>query len=71
MEDNETNQVPTASSICGEKTKHASLKRIKSMKNLICHTDLFESVTSFLIRVFQIEEMSIVVWLIVLVKHVI
>jgi hypothetical protein len=47
---NETNPVPTASSICGVKTEPATLK---PMGNLCRHSDLLVLVISLLIRGMQ------------------
>jgi hypothetical protein len=40
---NATNYVPTTSVMCGVKTRYSRLKRIKAVKNLSCHSDLFLS----------------------------
>jgi hypothetical protein len=45
--------MPTVSAICGVNTKDARLNRIKRMKNLSCHGNLFQLVISLLIRVMK------------------
>jgi hypothetical protein len=61
---NETTCVHTTSAIFGVKTKYTRLKCIKHLMNLSCHSQLFELVTSVLIR-----DISRLDWLIGLVRH--
>jgi hypothetical protein len=55
--------------ICGVRTVHARLTPTKPNKNLLGHSDIFELITSLLIRWIQMWEMSKLGWLIGLVKH--
>jgi hypothetical protein len=50
-------------------TEQARLKHIQPMENLSCHRDLFELVSSSLIRGIQMGEMSKLDWLTGLVKN--
>jgi hypothetical protein len=67
---NESNHVPIASDICGVKTEHARFKRVK-LKNLSRHTDVFDVVSSSLMKGIQMGEMFKLGWLIGSVKHAI
>jgi hypothetical protein len=58
--------VPIAIAICGMRTEHGILGL-----NLSCHSDLFESATSSLIRGIQMGQMSKLGWLIGLFTHAI
>jgi hypothetical protein len=64
-----TNYVPTAGAICGVETDSKALNIWKPTKDLSPHTDLFELITSLLIRGIQMGEVTRVGWLIVLVKQ--
>jgi hypothetical protein len=58
----ETNQFPTTSAIWQVRTEHSRCKCMESVENL-CHCNVFEMVTSSLIRRIQMGHLSRLRWL--------
>jgi hypothetical protein len=57
-----TKYMATVGAVWGMNTENARFRRIQPAKNLSCHSDLSELVTSSLIKGVQIGEMSNMGW---------